>query len=119
MDTAAMAGSACDRQTGARESAVGIATVTGLDGSGGSNPGKGMILSLLHTLPDRPWSSASLFRAFLTCWRDVTFNFTFHFMENIVQLRIFPLRCDTLYCSRHLSTFRRNDGLNLQDVVLG
>lgn len=115
MDTGAMSVGACDRQTGARVSVVGIATVTGLGGSGGSNPGKGMKLSLLRTLPDQPWGSPSPFRAFMTCWRDVTI--TNHFTENVVQLRISLLGCDALYCGRHLPTFRRNDRLILQDAV--
>jgi len=74
-----------------------------------------MRLSLLHTVTNRPWGSPSPFPAFMTCWRDVTF--TFHFIENIVQLRIFLLRCDALYSGRHLPTFRSNDRLDLQDVV--
>jgi hypothetical protein len=67
VDTAAMYVGAYDRQTGARDSLVGIATVTGLDGSGSSNPSKGMRLSLLHSLPNRPWGSPSPFRASMTC----------------------------------------------------
>jgi len=106
---------AYDRQTGTRVNVVGIATVTGLSGSGASNSGKGMKLFLLHTHPDRPWGSPSPFHAFMACWRDVTF--TIHFTENVVQLGIFLLRCDALYCGRHLPTFRRNDRLILQGVV--
>jgi hypothetical protein len=78
-----------ERETGARDSVVGIAVVNGLDWSGSSNPGNDMRLSFLHTLPDRPWSLPSPFLVFMTCWRDVTF--TFHCIENIVQLRIFLL----------------------------
>jgi hypothetical protein len=88
VDVAAVSVGACDRktdrQTGARVSVVGIATVTSLDGSGSSSPGKGKRLSLLHTLSDWSWGSRSPFRVFMTSWTDVTF--TTHFIENIIQL---------------------------------